>query len=420
MMPKVTAVPTEMYRGLPQLERSLPSSYYYDSAHYEQELRAFWYANWIYGCRADALNGPRSFRIITIGSQEILLLRDETGQLQAFHNTCRHRGARLCNEAVGTLRGNSVQCPYHRWAYGLNGELLGFPAISKVDALDKRDYPLYKVAVAEWCGSVFVNLRSAASPPLETALRPNANRLANWPLAKLVTGHSHRMTLTCNWKVFWENFSECYHCPGVHPELSRLVPIYGRSIITPYDDPDWSLYRDDQDPRFRGGLREGAVTWSMDGQAHGVTFPGLTPEERKAGHTYVTAWPTMFVVGHVDYMRIVSLRPLGPEATELSAEWLFPRETLEQEGCDLANTVEFGRLVLEQDAAACELNQKGLRAIPHESGVLLPQEIGVFAFHEWIRAGLSRSQEDLRAGGDRPTALVGGNIPSSIVPGLST
>jgi Rieske 2Fe-2S family protein len=420
MIPKATAAATEMYRGLPQLEPSLPSFYYYDPTHYEQELRAFWYANWIYACRADALDGPRSFRIFTIGSQEIVLLRDEMGQLQGFHNTCRHRGARLCNEAAGTLRANSIQCPYHRWAYGLDGELLGFPAIGTVSNLDKRDYPLYKVAVTEWCGSVFINLKGAESPPLGTALRPSANRLANWPLAELVVGHSHRMTLGCNWKVFWENFGECYHCPGVHPELSRLVPIYGRSIITPYDDPNWSAHRDDEDPRFRGGLREGAVTWSMDGQAHGATFAGLTPEERKAGQTYVTAWPTMFVVGHIDYARIVSLRPLGPESTELNAEWLFPRETLDRKGFDLANTVEFGRLVLDQDAAACELNQKGLRALPHRWGVLLPQEIGVFAFHEWIRSGLARAQEDPRGGGGRPAALVGSKNLPTLAPGLST
>jgi Rieske 2Fe-2S family protein len=382
----------EAYRGLTQLEQGLPSFYYYDPLHYERELHALWYTNWLYVCRSDALNGPRSFRIFAIGDQEILLLRDETNQLRAFHNTCRHRGSRLCNEVAGKLRENSIQCPYHRWLYSLEGELLGFPAIGRVEDFDKRHYGLYRVAVAEWGGFVFVNLKGKEAPPLDTALRARAGRLDNWPLAELVVGHSHHMTLACNWKIFWENFSECYHCPGIHPELSQLVPIYGRSIMGPYEDPDWMRHRDDEDPRFRGGLRQGAATWSMDGQVHGATFPGLTAGERKAGQTYVTAWPTMFVVGHVDYVRMVSLRPLAPEVTELSVEWLFPRETLEQTDFDMANTVEFGRLVLEQDGAACELNQKGLRAIAHKLGVLLPQEFAVFAFHEWVRAGLAQAK----------------------------
>jgi glycine betaine catabolism A len=380
----------EAYRGLTELKQGLPSFYYYDALHHEHELHALWYANWLYVCRSDALNGARSFRTFTIGDQEILLLRDETSRLRAFHNTCRHRGSRLCGEVAGIMRGNSIQCPYHRWSYSLDGELLGFPSIARVEDFDKRDYGLYKVAVAEWGGFVFVNLRGTEAPPLDTALRAKAGRLDNWPLAELVVGHTHQMTLACNWKVFWENFSECYHCPGIHPELSRLVPIYGRSIMGPYEDPDWARHRDDEDPRFRGGLRPGAATWSMDGQVHGATFPGLTAEERKAGQTYMTAWPTMFVVGHVDYVRIVSLKPLGVELTEISAEWLFPRETLEQTGFDMANVVEFGHLVLEQDGAACTLNQKGLRAIAHKQGVLLPQEYAVFAFQEWVRAGLAQ------------------------------
>jgi glycine betaine catabolism A len=387
----------EEYRGLSELKHGLPSHYYYDPLHHEHELRALWCTNWLYVCRSDALNGPRCFRTFTIGDQEILLLRDETNELRAFHNTCRHRGSRLCNEDAGTLKANSLQCPYHRWSYSLSGELLGFPSIARVEDFDKREYGLYKVGVAEWGGFVFVNLRGTDAPPLDAALRARAGGLDNWPLAELVVGCSHHMTLACNWKVFWENFNECYHCPGIHPELSRLVPIYGRSIMSRYEDPDWSRHRDDEDPRFRGGLRQGAATWSMDGQAHGATFPGLTAEERKVGQTYVTAWPTMFVVGHVDYVRIVSLRPVAAEATELTAEWLFPRETLEQTGFDMANTVDFGRHVLEQDGAACELNQKGLHAMAHKQGVLLPQEFAVFAFQEWVRAGLAQ----LTAHGDR-------------------
>ncbi len=378
----------EAYRGLPQPEPTLPSACYYDRQHHDRELSAIWYKDWLYVCRADALDGPRSFRVFTIGNQEILVLRDEGHRLQAFHNTCRHRGSRLCTEPAGRLKTNAIQCPYHRWAYSLQGDLLGFPAIASVDDFNKTDYPLYRVGVTEWSACIFINVSGEEAPPFETALRPHAERLANWLLADLAIGHTHRMTLACNWKLFWENFSECYHCPGVHPELSRLVPIYGRSIISPYDDPDWQRHRDSSDPRHRGGLRQGAETWSMDGQVHGVTFPRLTEQERRAGQTYITAWPSMFVVGHVDYARVVSLRPLGPELIELTAEWLFPRETLAQPGFDLANVVDFGRLVLEQDGAACELNQAGLHALAHKQGVLLPQESGVFVFQQWVRERL--------------------------------
>ncbi|TIX03724.1 MAG: aromatic ring-hydroxylating dioxygenase subunit alpha, partial [Mesorhizobium sp.] len=102
--------------------------------------------------------------------------------------------------------------------------------------------------------------------------------------------------------------------------------------------------------------------------------------------TYATSLPSMFIVGHVDYVRTVRLVPLGPEQTELSAEWLFPAEALASPEADIDNIVAFGRQVLEEDAAICEVNQKGLRSMRHEAGVLMPEEYDLHRFHEWVRA----------------------------------
>ena len=122
-------------------------------------------------------------------------------------------------------------------------------------------------------------------------------------------------------------------------------------------------HADNDAPEFSGGLRDGAETWSADGRAHGPKFPGLTEAERAAGQTYATHLPSMFVVGHVDYVRTVSLRPLGPEQTELTAEWLFAPEALASDSFDLDNIVSFGMQVLEEDAAVCEINQRGLHSL---------------------------------------------------------
>jgi len=104
----------EGYIGLKESHATLPADYYVDSAHYERELRAIWYKNWIYVCRTEALDGPRSFRTMEIGSQNILLVRDDENVLHAFHNTCRHRGSILCTEKHGQFPTGSIICPYHR------------------------------------------------------------------------------------------------------------------------------------------------------------------------------------------------------------------------------------------------------------------------------------------------------------------
>ena len=85
-------------------------------------------------------------------------------------------------------------------------------------------------------------------------------------------------------------------------------------------------------------------------------------------------------------MRTVRILPLGPEQTELSVEWLFEAETLEQAKSDIKNITEFGKLVMMQDAEASELNQRGLRSSRFEQGVLMPEEHYVKGFHDWVKS----------------------------------
>jgi len=207
----------------------------------------------------------------------------------------------------------------------------------------------------------------------------------------LVVGHVLQKEIHCNWKVFWENYNECLHCPGVHLQLSQLVPIYGRGLLEERDDPDWRAHAADPDPKFKGGLRSGAVTWSMDGRATVEGFAGLSPEDRRAGSVYMTALPSMFIVGHLDYVRVVRLRPLGPERTELRVEYLFAPDALAQPGFDLDNIVDFTNRVMTEDAEVCELNQRGLHAAAHRRGVVMPEEYLIRQFHEWLETELARA-----------------------------
>jgi Rieske 2Fe-2S family protein len=369
---------SDMSHLLERIEPTLPARYYYDADHYRRELETFWYRSWLYAGRASELPGPRTYKLFELADQSILILRDEGGRLRAFHNTCRHRGSLLCKEAKGEL-GRHLVCPYHAWTYSLEGRLVRTAYRVESEGFRLEDYPLHPVAVAEWGGFLYVNLEPEPGQALTDALGELPVRFRSWRPERLEIGHALTLPLACNWKVFWENFMECYHCPGVHPELCRVVPIYGRGIVSPREDPA-ALGADLAARR----LAPGAVTWSLDGQTSFPWFEGLTEAEKTAGHTYWTMLPSCFFVAHVDYVRTVSVVPRGAERTDLVVDWLFPPGTLEDEHFDVERATEFGRLVLEQDGRVCELNQRGLHCRRQEAGVLVGQERGIYEFKRWV------------------------------------
>ena len=241
----------------------------------------------------------------------------------------------------------------------------------------KADHGLFPVHVQQWNGFLFLCLADA--PP---EFRPDAGRevLDNWPIGELRTGHRLVKDLDCNWKIFWENYNECLHCPGIHPELCDMVPIYRQGVMAANETPGWAA-----GAPAGPVLKHGARSWTMSGAPCGPEFPRLTAEERDRVFTFVTIYPTMFVVAHVDYVRAVTVTALGPECTRLTAEWLFSPETLAQPGFDAAEVARFATLVLDQDGAACEMNQRGLRSGKFERGRLMPQEFDILKFHNWVR-----------------------------------
>ena len=130
-------------------------------------------------------------------------------------------------------------------------------------------------------------------------------------------------------------------------------------------------------------------TWSADGKLVAPAFTGLSPEELAAGHTYVASVPTGFIVAHADYVRMVSLLPL--DATELQVQWLFAPEALADPAFDAAAAASFAEKVVMQDARVSEINQRGLQALPHASGVLMPEEYEVHEFQQWVLQQLGDS-----------------------------
>lgn len=369
---------------------TLPGSWYYDESQYARELAAVWYRDWVCVGREQELPRPGDYLLAAIGSQRVIVTRNAGGRVRAFHNTCRHRGSALCTEARGRFRNGRIVCPYHTWTYATSGELLATPGRIATPDFRPEDYSLYAVAVDTWAGFVFVSLADTPSETLEEFLGDEARMLRNWPLAEMVSVQTDRRTLRCNWKVFWENYSECYHCPRVHPELCKVVGTYASGFIDHTEDPTWVAAGPGDDGR--PGLTPGHRTWAIGGETGLPDIPGLGAAERDAGMTFASFTASMFVIAHRDYARSVRLLPLGPETVELTVDWLLPQSSVGAGAAAFEKMFELSRLVIEQDGRVCELNQQGLRSRRHEHGVLMPQEHNLADFHRWLRERLERTE----------------------------
>ncbi|MFN4157995.1 MAG: aromatic ring-hydroxylating oxygenase subunit alpha [Gemmobacter sp.] len=354
---------------------TLPREAYVSLDWHAREMRAVFGRAWIMAGRLADME-PGTMRRVQLGDAPVVLCRSAEGALSAFHNTCRHRGAELCRGEVEPL-GRLIACPYHAWAYAADdGRLVSTAHARPTPDFALADHGLHPVAVQVWNGFVF--LSAAADPPhlrADVAL----TSLDNWPMDGLVTGHRWVTEIGSNWKVFWENYSECLHCPGIHPELSDLVPVYRQGIMGANEALGWT-----PDAPPVPGLKPGVQSWTLTGAPCGPVFPGLTEAERDSGHSFVTFWPTAYVVAHVDYVRAVRLEPLGPDRTRLTAEWYFPPETLAQPGFDAEAVAAFPKIVMAQDAAAAEMNQRGLTSPAHTRGRLMPEEYEIARFHRWV------------------------------------
>lgn len=363
---------------LARLESGLPGAWYRDRAHYERELETFWYGRWVAVGREEEIPSPGDWRTVRIGTQSILLVRSASGAISAFHNVCRHRGSALCTAEKGSFTRGRIVCPYHAWTYDLQGRLIGTPR--RMDTPDFRagDFPLYRVAAESWGGFLFVHL-GAEPPPLAETLGNRPARFERYRFHDLRIGKRIVADVHANWKLLAENFSECFHCPPVHPELCAVVTAYQEAGA-------WGLRGGESKPEYRPG----AVTLTLDGSARLPPFSDLGEAERNTLYIADMVLPNLFLNVHPDYVNAHLMFPTGPESVRLVYDWLFEAHHLPLDAEDLEHYVALWEITNAQDARNCEWQQQGLQSRAFTHGVYVPQEFDAHRFAQWVRSGLAR------------------------------
>jgi phenylpropionate dioxygenase-like ring-hydroxylating dioxygenase large terminal subunit len=193
---------------------------YLTRAWMERERDGLWAKTWLVAGVAADVAAPGQYFTFDIGAENLLIARGIDGTLRAMHNACTHRGTRLVTEPLGSLR--KVVCPYHAWAYGLDGTLQGVPGAARFsNGVPKDKLALKAVEVEEALGMVFVRL-TPGDLILRDFLAPITGLIAPYRLEAMTVTGDQTVSHTCNWKAILDNFAELYHVPFIHPLHRRM------------------------------------------------------------------------------------------------------------------------------------------------------------------------------------------------------
>lgn len=375
-----------------ELQASLPSSWYLEDRIFDLEKQRIFLNEWTCVGRVEEIDFAGGHKVFQVFGQSVLVVSNRDCVLRAFYNVCRHRGAELCVAAEkeerpgrsplkgGVVGKNLIRCAYHSWAYNFDGALVAAPHLAEGVSIKKEDFSLYPVGVDSWGGFLFLHLTPEGAPSLAEQLGLMPGRIARYPLADLRVGTALHYEVDANWKVIAENYNECYHCAGVHPELCAVVPAFrenGGAML------DWE-----------NGIphREGAYTFTASGTTSRRPFPGLD-EHELTRHKGELVYPNLFVSLACDHAACFLLTPKGPNRTDIDCLFLFEQQEIEKPDFDPSDTVDFWDLVNRQDWSACERVQRGMANRVHHFGYYAPMEDWSLDIRNYVRSRVGEAAE---------------------------
>ena len=365
----------------PRLLPALDYSWYVDPEIFATEQRAIFARRWILVARGSEIAGPGDYLTVSVGGDNVMVVRQPDGGLAAMLNVCRHRGARILLEDHGSCAA-TIRCPYHAWSYGLDGALKGAPSLRDWVGDQQDSLGLQQVAVHEQYGCVWLNLDPEGisfdedvGGQLRARLGEDA-KIEAWELERLQTGRRITYDVAANWKLIIENFMECYHCTSIHPELTAVIPEFRGGLASQAHGAGYG-----------SSLGERIDGFTVDGRPGLEPLPHVADDDlRRYYGITITSGALINLVG--DHAIIHRIIPLSADRTTVVCEWLFSPEALAA-GVDIDPTVELFDRVNRQDFDACERCQLGAGSPTYaHHGVLVPTEHHLERFYDEVRSAV--------------------------------
>ncbi|KAB2733797.1 aromatic ring-hydroxylating oxygenase subunit alpha [Brucella intermedia] len=377
---------------------SLEQKFYTDPEYYKQDLENIFCKDWLFVGHDCELPKTGSYMTVQIGAYPVVIVRDAQGGIRAFHNSCRHRGSRICAAEKGTAA--KLVCPYHQWTYELDGRLLFARQVGP--DFKPAEYSLKPVHCETVAGYIYVCVADEA-PDFASFRNLVEPYLAPHNIKDAKVAFESSIIEKGNWKLVWENNRECYHCAANHPELCRTYPEApsATGVQGVMEDPEinqlWkncasvglpAQFNMSEDGRYRITripLLRDAVSYTMSGKA-AVKKP---LSDQVAGGTNIGAmllfnYPSTWNHLMADHAISFRVLPISAEETLVTTKWLVHKDAVEGVDYDLDELTHVWIQTNDQDRQIVEENAVGIRSPAYQPGPYsVEHEGGVMQFLEW-------------------------------------
>ncbi len=370
-----------------RVPHALPAWVYNNAQLSRLELERVLKPSWQIVCHVNSIPKTGDFQTLDLGSDSVMVLRDRDGSIRAFHNVCRHRGARLLDGAGNCP--TAVTCPYHGWTYRHDGGLIGMPVRESFPGLDRSLYGLRPVRVEVALSFVWVCL-AGDPPPIAKVWGELADELAPYRLEDMVPlGPITQESWPVDWKIAMDNYLESYHVPIGHPGLYRMfTPDYEDQKAVPGVARGLSWMREHDSPRWAEGQYQRMI---------GKVATHLPAELRRCWRFY-SALPNLGIDVFPDQMDFFQVLPDGPGRCLIrGAVFGLPDERREMRAVRYLSS-RINTQVNNEDKWLCSRVQRGLASPSYRPGPLSQLERWMLEFHDLLRAripefGLSQAPE---------------------------
>jgi Rieske 2Fe-2S family protein len=375
---------------------SLEQAFYRDPNIYERDIQRIYLRSWLYAGHQSEIANTGDYFLFDFADESVIIVRSESGDINALINVCRHRGSRVCLEASG--RAARLTCPYHGWTYALDGRLRG--ASNMPESFDKTGISLKSIHLEVLDGMIFVNF--AADPaPFAPIARDLSGCLRPYRLDQSKVAHRQSYPIAANWKLVVENYSECYHCAPSHPEYSvghgLAVPeeeyadllkdvmaragacgLSSESVNTLYMECD-GFGNDRAYERYP--MLRGHVTGSRSGEPIAPLLGDIVDYD--GGTTDFQIGPVNFALAYCDHVVIYRFTPLSVDSTDCDITWLVKSDAEEGRDYDVKNLTWLWDVTTIADQHIIEHNQEGVNSRFYEPGPYSKMEDFTQRFVDW-------------------------------------